>query len=38
MAPWIAIGTILLVMAVAGLVLFAYLNGTHQYTNKPGLG
>ncbi|MEA2647161.1 MAG: hypothetical protein QOE92_2244 [Chloroflexota bacterium] len=37
-APWIALASILVVAAVIALVLFAYLNGTHQYTNKPGLG
>jgi CBS domain-containing protein len=36
-APWIAIAVILVVLALAALFLFGFLQGTHQYTNKPGL-
>jgi CBS domain-containing protein len=36
-APWIAVAVIVVVLALAALFLFGFLQGTHQYTNKPGL-
>jgi CBS domain-containing protein len=36
-APWVALGTLILVVILVAVLLFAYVNGTHQYTNRPGL-
>ena len=36
-APWIAVVVILAVVVLAALFLFGFVQGTHQYTNKPGL-
>jgi CBS domain-containing protein len=36
-APWLAALLVVLLIVVVGLLLFGYVQGTHQYTNKPGL-
>jgi CBS domain-containing protein len=36
-APWIALGLVILILVFAGIVVFAYVTGTHQVTTKPGL-
>lgn len=36
-APWIIVGLVALVVVLGALLVFGYLQGTHQYTNKPGL-
>jgi CBS domain-containing protein len=36
-APWIALALVVLIVVFAGIVVFAYVTGTHQVTTKPGL-
>jgi hypothetical protein len=36
-APWIALASVILIIAFIALIVLLYANGTHQYTNKPGL-
>jgi CBS domain-containing protein len=36
-APWAVLALIVLAVLAVGLLVFGYLHGTHQYTNKPGL-
>ena len=36
-APWIALLSVLLVLAFVALVVFLYASGTHHRTNRPGL-
>jgi hypothetical protein len=36
-APWIAAAMVILIVILVAVVIYAYLQGTHQYTTKPGL-
>ena len=37
-APWIALAAVVLIVLLLAALVFAYANGTHHYTNRPGLG
>lgn len=36
-APWIAVASLVVLVILLALLVFAYAHGTHQYTNRPGL-
>jgi CBS domain-containing protein len=36
-APWLALISVVLVVAFLALIVFLYASGTHHLTNKPGL-